>query len=228
MDELWTIGARGDPGDRHPCLPSLSRSAARTPGARSACGWPWCSSAACSLVVCVAAWFAVGPEVRGRGDGLPAGDGPAVRGAGAAPSPGALVRCRVTAEPRRAARSSTATAATPTSGPRCWPCTCRTGAPFATLDLADGTSHARRWRSSRADGDRARMAVRQLRLLLAPHGRRVTRAPGSPRRLRPRRPGSPAGAEGDQVAAAAERVGRCGHRLDGQRLARRVPARRRR
>ena len=36
----------GDPGDRHPCLPSLSPRS-RTPGVRSACDWPSSSSAAC-------------------------------------------------------------------------------------------------------------------------------------------------------------------------------------
>ena len=37
---------QGNPGDRHPCLPSLSPRC-RTPGVRSACDWRSCSSAAC-------------------------------------------------------------------------------------------------------------------------------------------------------------------------------------
>jgi hypothetical protein len=41
-----------------------------------------------------------------------------------------------------------------------------TGAPFAILDLADGTSQQALAIQS-ADGDRARIAVRQLRMLLA-------------------------------------------------------------
>ena len=41
-----------------------------------------------------------------------------------------------------------------------------TGAPFAILDLADGTSRQALAIQS-ADGDRATIAVRQLRMLLA-------------------------------------------------------------
>ena len=51
----------------------------------------------------------------------------------------ALVRCRVTADVERA-EVVNGYRTQSTSGRRCWRCTCRTGAPFATLDLADGTS----------------------------------------------------------------------------------------
>ena len=71
----------GDPGDRHPCLPSLSRRC-RTPGVPSACGWRACFFGGLLVVVCVAGWFAVGPEVRARVTVYQQVDDAADRGAG--------------------------------------------------------------------------------------------------------------------------------------------------
>jgi hypothetical protein len=115
------------------------------------------------LVVCVASWVAVGPEVRGRV--TPYQQATLLMFAALA---GAvmwgLVRCQVTA---------TATGLTLVNGyrrhdyewnevvavhlPR--------GAPFATLDLADGTS-IQALGIQGTDGDRAHVAVRQIRILI--------------------------------------------------------------
>ena len=115
------------------------------------------------LVVCVAAWIAIGPEVRGRVDLFQRVTFLLV-GAMAAAVAWALVRCRVTATEagleivngfRR--RVYVWAEVVTVQMPR--------GAPFATLDLADGTSLQALGIQS-ADGDRARVAVSELRLLL--------------------------------------------------------------
>jgi hypothetical protein len=115
------------------------------------------------LVVCVAAWFAIGPEVRARVDFFQRVTFLLV-GALAAAVAWALVRCRVTATEqglqlvngyRR--RVYDWAEVVSVRMPR--------GAPFASLDLADGTSIQALGIQS-ADGDRARIAVGQLRLLV--------------------------------------------------------------
>ncbi len=115
------------------------------------------------LVVCVAAWVAVGPDVRARVDVLQRATFLLV-GAMAVGVAWALVRCRVTASERGLVlvngyrrRAYEWAEVVAVQMPR--------GAPFATLDLADGTSIQALGIQS-ADGDRARVAVRELRLLL--------------------------------------------------------------
>jgi hypothetical protein len=115
------------------------------------------------LIVCVAAWIAVGSEVRGRVDIYQRVSFLLV-GAMIAAVAWALLRCRVTATERglevvngfrrRAYEWAEVVAV---HMPR--------GAPFATFDLADGTTTQALGIQS-ADGDRAREAVRQLRVLL--------------------------------------------------------------
>jgi len=115
------------------------------------------------LIVCVAAWFAVGSDVRSRVDIFQRISFLLV-GAMVAAVAWALVRCRVTATDgglevvngfrRRAYEWAEVVAV---HMPR--------GAPFATFDLADGTT-TQALGIQAADGDRARVAVRQLRMLL--------------------------------------------------------------
>jgi hypothetical protein len=114
------------------------------------------------LVVCVAGWIAVGPEVRGRVTPYQQVTLVLIAVAGGAVL-WALVRCRVTA---------TAQGLLLVNGYRRhafdWPEVLAVhmprGAPFAILDLADGTSIQALGIQS-ADGNRAKVAVLQLRLL---------------------------------------------------------------
>ncbi len=116
------------------------------------------------LVVCVAGWYAVGPEVRGRVTvyqqltvllfALLAG----VLAWG-------LMRCRVTAS-RRGVEIVNGYRLHTYEWAEVLAVHLPRGAPFAILDLADGTSRQALGIQS-ADGDRARIAVRQLRMLLA-------------------------------------------------------------
>ena len=115
------------------------------------------------LVVCIAAWIAIGPEVRARVDFFQRVTFLLV-GAMAAAVAWALMRCRVTATERGLLivngfrrRTYEWAEVVAVQMPR--------GAPFATLDLADGTS-IQALAVQSADGDRARIAVRELRLLL--------------------------------------------------------------
>jgi hypothetical protein len=115
------------------------------------------------LVVCVAAWVAVGPEVRARVDVFQRVTVLLVCAMGGAVA-WALVRCRITATERGLLvvngfrrRGYEWAEVVSVQLPR--------GAPFATLDLADGTSIQALGIQS-ADGDRARIAVRELRSLL--------------------------------------------------------------
>ena len=115
------------------------------------------------FVVCVAAWVAVGPEVRARVDFFQRVTVLLVMAMGGAVA-WALVRCRITATQRGLLvvngfrrRGYEWAEVVAVQLPR--------GAPFATLDLADGTSIQALGIQS-ADGDRARTAVRELRLLL--------------------------------------------------------------
>jgi hypothetical protein len=114
-------------------------------------------------VVCVAGWVAVGPEVRSRVTVYQQLTVLVIAAMAAAVAWG-LARCRVTATDagleivngyRRHAYE--------------WPQVLAVhlprGAPFATFDLADGTS-AMALGIQSADGDRARVAVRELRMLV--------------------------------------------------------------
>jgi Bacterial PH domain len=115
-------------------------------------------------VVCVAAWVAVGAEVRAKVSPFERVTMVLVA-VMAAVVAWALVRCRVTATTGglqvvngyRTHRYEWAEVLAVHMPP---------GAPFPTLDLADGTSRSALGIQS-ADGDRARQAVLQLRLLLA-------------------------------------------------------------
>ena len=115
------------------------------------------------LVVCVAGWIAVGPEVRGRVTPYQQATVVLFAVAGAAVL-WALMRCRITA---------TEQGLLLVNGYRRhsydWPEVLAVhlprGAPFAVLDLADGTS-MQTLAIQGADGDRAKVAVLQLRMLL--------------------------------------------------------------
>jgi hypothetical protein len=115
-------------------------------------------------VVCVAGWIAVGPDVRSRVTVYQQGT-VVLLALGAAAIGWSLVRCRVTAS---------ASGLEVVNGFRThvyeWPQVLAVhmppGAPFPTLDLADGTSRPTLGIQA-SDGDRARLAVAQLRLLLA-------------------------------------------------------------
>jgi Bacterial PH domain len=116
------------------------------------------------VVVCVAGWFAVGPDVRSRVTVYQRLTLLLIAALAAAVAWG-LVRCRITATDRGLVI---------VNGYRQhvydWAEVLAvhlpSGAPFATLDLADGTSSLCLAIQS-SDGERARVAVRQLRLLLA-------------------------------------------------------------
>jgi hypothetical protein len=114
-------------------------------------------------VVCVAGWIAVGADVRSRVTVYQRGTMVLIAAMAGAVAWG-LVRCRVTARAggieivngyRRHAYEWPEVVAV--RMPR--------GAPFATLDLADGTN-AMAMGIQSADGDRARVAVRELRELV--------------------------------------------------------------
>jgi len=115
------------------------------------------------LVVCVAGWVAVGPEVRGRVTPYQQATLVLIAAAGAAVLWG-LMRCRI---------SATEHGLLLVNGFRRhsydWPEVLAVhlprGAPFAVLDLADGTS-IQTLAIQSSDGDRAKVAVLQLRLLL--------------------------------------------------------------
>jgi Bacterial PH domain len=155
-------GASGPPrpsGEPRPPTPALPRTW-RPLGVRLAVGF----FGTLLAVVCVAGWVAVGPEVRGRISIWQLGTIIAIAALGAAVGWG-LVRCRVTAtrgwlevvNGYRTHRYEWAQVLA-VHMPQ--------GAPFPTLDLADGTSVAAIGIQS-TDGERARQAVRELRLLVA-------------------------------------------------------------
>jgi hypothetical protein len=115
-------------------------------------------------ITCVAGWIAVGPDVRSRVTVYQQATVWLIVALVAALGWG-LVRCRLTAttaglELVNGYRRRTYEWAEVLA------CHLPTGAPFATFDLADGTSTMVMAIQS-ADGDRARIAVRQVRLLLA-------------------------------------------------------------
>ena len=115
------------------------------------------------VVVCVAAWYAVGPEVRARVTVYQQVTVFLIAALAAAVAWG-LMRCKITA---------TDLGLEIVNGYRHYgydwaevlAVHLPTGAPFAILDLADGTSRQALAIQS-ADGDRAKVAVRQLRMLL--------------------------------------------------------------
>ncbi len=129
------------------------------------------------LVVCVAGWVAVGPEVRGRVTPYQQAT-LVVIGAAFGVVLWGLIRCRVTAsqlgvELVNGYRRHTY------EWPEMLAVHMPRGAPFATLDLADGTSiQALGIQSS--DGDRARIAVLQLRMLLERTARESLHRPDPP------------------------------------------------
>ena len=115
------------------------------------------------VVVCVAAWYAVGSEVRARVTVYQQVTVFLIAGLAAAVAWG-LMRCKITA---------TDLGLEIVNGYRHYgydwaevlAVHLPTGAPFAILDLADGTSRQALAIQS-ADGDRAKVAVRQLRMVL--------------------------------------------------------------
>ncbi|HET7432442.1 MAG TPA: PH domain-containing protein [Nocardioides sp.] len=129
------------------------------------------------VVVCVAGWVAVGPEVRGRVTVYQQATLLLIAAMAGAVAWG-LVRCRVTATDlglevvngyRRHAYEWPEVLAV--RMPR--------GAPFVTLDLADGTN-AMALAIQSADGDRARVAVGELRALVEQISARSLQRPDPP------------------------------------------------
>jgi hypothetical protein len=115
-------------------------------------------------VVCVAGWVAVGADVRGRVTVYQQATLLLIAALALSVAWG-LVRCRVTATPRGLVvvngyreHSYAWAEVVAVHMPM--------GAPWATLDLADGTTVSTLGIQA-ADGDRAKDAVRQLRLLVA-------------------------------------------------------------
>ena len=172
------------------------------------------------VVVCVAGVVRGRPRGPGAGLDLPAGHrGPDRRSrrgrrVGADALPGHRHR-------GRGSRSSTATAATPTTGPRCSPSTCRR-ARRSRPSTSPTAPAARPWRSSRptATAPGSRCGSCGCCWSAPPRSHSSVRIPQETDDLVA---GLPGRRQGDQVAAAAERVGRGGHRLHGERLPRRVP-----
>jgi len=130
------------------------------------------------FVVCVAGWVAVGPEVRGRVTPYQQATVVLIGAAGAAVLWG-LMRCRI---------SATGQGLLLVNGYRRhsydWPEVLAVhlprGAPFAILDLADGTS-IQTLAIQSADGDRAKVAVIQLRMLLERTAAQSLERPDPPR-----------------------------------------------
>ena len=77
----------------------------------------------------------------------------------------ALMRCRVSATPERLVVVNGYRRRELELGRRSSRCSLPTGAPWATLDLADGTTVAAMGIQG-SDGARARTAIRELRTLL--------------------------------------------------------------
>ena len=130
------------------------------------------------VVVCVAGWIAVGPEVRSRVNVYQQLTMLLLAAMAAALAWG-LMRCKVMATPvgleivngyHRHAYDLAEVLAVHLPP----------GAPFAILDLADGTSRQALGIQS-ADGDRARIAVRQLRMILARTAAESLERPDPPR-----------------------------------------------
>jgi hypothetical protein len=116
------------------------------------------------VVVCVAAWIAVGPEVRAKVSIWQLVTVLLIAAMGGAVGLG-LVRCRVTAT-RGGLEVVNGFRTHHYEWPEVLAVHMPQGAPFPTLDLADGTSRPAMGIQA-SDGDRARLAVRQLRALVA-------------------------------------------------------------
>lgn len=114
-------------------------------------------------VVCVAAWIAIGPEVRARVTVYQRGTLVLITAMVAAVAWG-LVRCRITAS-EAGVEVVNGFRRHVYEWPEILAVRLPRGAPFATLDLADGTSTMAMGIQS-ADGGRAGVAVRELRALV--------------------------------------------------------------
>jgi hypothetical protein len=114
-------------------------------------------------VVCVAGWVAVGPAVRGRVTVYQQAT-VVLLAIGAAVIGWALVRCRVTAS-RRGLEVVNGFSTHHYEWAEVLAVHMPQGAPFPTLDLADGTSRPAMGIQA-TDGDRAKLALRELRLVL--------------------------------------------------------------
>lgn len=115
------------------------------------------------VVVVVAAWFAVGDDVRSRINIYQRAT-MVLFGLGALAIGVALVRCRVTAD-RRGLVVVNGYRRHEFEWPEVLAVRMTSGAPWATLDIADGTTVSALAIQS-SDGDRAMVAVRELRTLL--------------------------------------------------------------
>jgi hypothetical protein len=129
-------------------------------------------------VVCVAGWVAVGPDVRGKVTAYQLATLLLIAALALSVAWG-LVRCQVTATPRGLVvvngyrqHSYAWAEIVAVHMPM--------GAPWATLDLADGTTVST-LAIQAADGDRAKDAVRQLRLLVARTAAESLQRPDPPR-----------------------------------------------
>ena len=227
MDELCDHRRPRHPGHRHPCLPSLSRRRPALPHT-----WRPLGVRLAGVVLRRPAGRGLRRRlVRRRRRASAAGFTPFQRGdAGAASGCSALaawcalVRCRVTADRRRARRRQRLPPPRATSGPRCSPCTCRR-ARRSRPSTSPTAPAVRPWaiqsRRRRPGQDRGAPAAD----CCSTADRRASHSSARiPQETETSSPGSPAGASVTQVAAAAERVRRRRHRLDRQRLPRRVPA----
>ena len=155
------------PADRHPCLPTLRSPLPHTwrpLGVRLA----GAIFGTMLLVVCAAAWLAVGPRDPGPVHHAPAGHGhrPGDDGVRRRLRPGPVAGRR---RGRPAGGGQRLPAARARRGPRSIAVHLPPGAPWAVLDLADGTS-APAMGIQGSDGARARTAVRELRAVLARSG----------------------------------------------------------
>ena len=114
-------------------------------------------------VVCIAAWIAVGSDVRARVSLFQRGTLVVIAGMAAAVAWG-LMRCRVTAR-EAGVEIVNGYVRHVYEWPEILAVRLPRGAPFATLDLADGTT-ATAMAIQSADGGRAGVAVRELRALV--------------------------------------------------------------
>jgi len=114
-------------------------------------------------VVCVAAWISVGPDVRSRVSVFQRGTMVLIAAMAAAVAWG-LMRCKVTAR-EAGVEIVNGFRRHVYEWPEILAVRLPRGAPFATLDLADGTT-ATALAIQSADGARAGTAVRELRALV--------------------------------------------------------------
>lgn len=129
------------------------------------------------VVVVVAAWYAVGDDVRSRVN-IYQRLTMVLFGLAALVIGYALVRCRVTAD-RRGLVVVNGYRRREYAWPQVLAVRMPNGAPWATLDIADGTTVSVLAIQS-ADGDRAKVAVRELRTLLTRAEARPQDPPSAP------------------------------------------------